>query len=233
MIQPALVTVPVHSNQPQYLYLVAVLMHSNRVIIFSLLQNVHSAHSVCKMMKQETKTRGRELPGMEALSFTVLVAHDGVGVATTGCGGRHWFSFFFPLLRCAIFFLCFFVPLLTVFLPLCSNFVAVRLVLVVSLVATKRRTGRGTWRMLLRFFSVFFSSCSCLLLVFLFSIHSTLSLPLLAFFFFFFPSVSPLSFSIMSSFSPSLCLLLLCSTLFFFVSFSFFGFYRPKNALRW
>jgi len=113
----------------------------------------------------------------------VLVAHGGVGVATIGCGGRRWFSFFFPLLRCAIFFLCFFVPLLTVFLPLCSNFVAVRLVLVVSPVATKRRTGRCTQRMLLQFFSVFSSSCSCLLLVFLFSVHSTLSLPLLAFFF--------------------------------------------------
>jgi len=38
--------------------------------------------------EQETETGGRELPGMEALSFTVLVAHGGVGVATTGCGGR-------------------------------------------------------------------------------------------------------------------------------------------------
>jgi len=69
---------------------------------------VHSAHSACKERKWETKTRGRELPGMEALSFTVLVAHGGVGVAAAGYGGRRWFSFFSPLLRCAVFFLCFF-----------------------------------------------------------------------------------------------------------------------------
>jgi hypothetical protein len=54
-------------------------------------------------MKWETKTRGGELPGMEALSFTVLVAHDGVGVAVAGYGGRRWFSFFSPLLRCVVF----------------------------------------------------------------------------------------------------------------------------------
>jgi len=39
----------------------------------------------------------------------VLVAHGGVGVAATGYGGRRLSSFFFPLLRCAIFFPCFFV----------------------------------------------------------------------------------------------------------------------------
>jgi hypothetical protein len=46
---------------------------------------VHCARFACKKMKWETKTRGRELPGMEALSFTVLVPHSGVGVAAVGC----------------------------------------------------------------------------------------------------------------------------------------------------
>jgi hypothetical protein len=53
---------------------------------------------------------------MEALSFMVLVSNGGVGVVAAGCGGRRWFSFFFPLLSCAVFFLCFF-SLLAVFLP--------------------------------------------------------------------------------------------------------------------
>ena len=39
----------------------------------------------------------------------MLVAHGGVDVAATGCGGRRWSSFFFPLLRCAFFFPYFFV----------------------------------------------------------------------------------------------------------------------------
>jgi len=76
---------------------------------------VHSARSACKERKWETKTRGRELPGMEALSFTVLVAHGCIGVAIAGYSGRHWFSFFSPLLRCDVFFLCFFLSV--VFLP--------------------------------------------------------------------------------------------------------------------
>jgi len=46
----------------------------------------------------------------------VLAAHGGVGVMAAGCGGRHWFSFFSLLLRCVIFFLCFF-SLSAVFLP--------------------------------------------------------------------------------------------------------------------
>jgi hypothetical protein len=50
---------------------------------------VHSAHSTCKKMKWETKTRGRELPGMEALSFTMLVAHGGIVVAEASCSDRH------------------------------------------------------------------------------------------------------------------------------------------------
>jgi hypothetical protein len=53
---------------------------------------------------------------MEALSFTVLVAHGGVGVVAADCGVRRWFSFFFPLLHCVVFFLCFF-SLSAVFLP--------------------------------------------------------------------------------------------------------------------
>jgi len=60
--------------------------------------------------------------------------------------------------------LCFFFGSLlsTVFLPLCSGFVEVLLVLAVPLVAMKMRTGRGTRRMLLQFFfSVFSSSSSC------------------------------------------------------------------------
>jgi hypothetical protein len=35
---------------------------------------MHSARFACKKMKWDRKTRERELPGMEALSFTVLVA---------------------------------------------------------------------------------------------------------------------------------------------------------------
>jgi hypothetical protein len=104
-------------------------------------------------MKWETKKRGRELPGMEALSFTVLVAHNGVGVVAADCGGRRWFSFFSPLLRCAVFFLCFLFPLSTVFLPLCSGFVVV---LLVQVVAAKRKTGGGLRRTLLRLLCIFF-----------------------------------------------------------------------------
>jgi hypothetical protein len=74
-------------------------------------------------MKLETKTRGIGLPGMEALSFTMSVAHGGIGVATTGCGGKHCFLFFYPLFRFASVFL-FFCSLssLSLFLsfPVCS-----------------------------------------------------------------------------------------------------------------
>jgi hypothetical protein len=91
-----------------------------------------------RKMKWETKMRGRELPGMEALLFTVLVAHGGVVVAATGYCGRRCFSFFSPLLRRAVCSLCFLFPLTTMFLPLCSGFVKV------LLVAAKRKTGSGT-----------------------------------------------------------------------------------------
>jgi hypothetical protein len=60
-------------------------------------------------MKLETKTRGIGLPGMEALSFTMPVAHGGIGVAATGCGGKHCFLFFYPLFWFASVFLFFFV----------------------------------------------------------------------------------------------------------------------------
>jgi hypothetical protein len=74
-------------------------------------------------MKLETKTRGIGLPGMEALSFTMSVAHGGIGVPTTGCGGKHCFLFFYPLFRFASVFL-FFCSLssLSLFLsfPVCS-----------------------------------------------------------------------------------------------------------------
>jgi len=39
-------------------------------------------------MQWEIKMRGRELPGMEVFSFTVLLAHGGVIIAAAGCGGR-------------------------------------------------------------------------------------------------------------------------------------------------
>jgi hypothetical protein len=66
------------------------LMHSNRVIIsFSLQKRAK--------MKLETKTRGIRLPGMEALSFMVLVAQGGAGVVAAGCGGKRCFFFFSPL----------------------------------------------------------------------------------------------------------------------------------------
>jgi hypothetical protein len=64
-------------------------------------------------MKLETKTRGIGLPGMEALSFTMSVAHGGIGVATTGCGGKHCFLFFYPLFRFASVFLFFLFTLLS------------------------------------------------------------------------------------------------------------------------
>jgi hypothetical protein len=145
-------------------------------------------------MKWETKTRGGELPGMEALSFTVLVAHDGVGVAVAGYGGRRWFSFFSPLLRCVVFFLCFLFPLSTVFLPLCSGFVKV------LLVAVKRKTGDGTWRTLLRFLCIFFffllpSTRASLCFLFFSSVHCSLSSFSfsLSFSFFYLFSLVPLS----------------------------------------
>jgi hypothetical protein len=169
-------------------------------------------------MKWETKTRGRELPGMEALSFMVLVAHGGVGVAAADCGGKHWFSFFSSLLWCVVFFLCFLFPLSTVFLPLCSGFVEVLLVLTVLLVVAKRKTGGGTRRTLLRFLCIFFFFLlpsvvllSAFCLFHLFFVHSHLSLSLLAF----------LSFSYSPLF-PSLSLFLLCSTLLSLPPF-FFG----------
>jgi hypothetical protein len=107
-------------------------------------------------MKWATKTRGRELPGMEALLFTVLVAHGGVVVAATGCGGRHCFSFFSPLLHRAICSLYFLFPLTTMFLPLCNGFMEVLLVLAMSLVAAKRKTGGGMQGTLLWFLCLFF-----------------------------------------------------------------------------
>jgi len=60
---------------------------------------------------------------MEALSFTMPVAHGGIGVAATGCGGKHCFLFFYPLFWFASVFL-FFCSLssLSLFLsfPVCS-----------------------------------------------------------------------------------------------------------------
>jgi hypothetical protein len=85
-------------------------------------------------MKWETKTRGRELHGMEALLFMVLVAHDGIVVAAASCAARLCFSFLFPLLCRAVCSFCFSFPLSIVFLPLCSGFVEV------LLVAVKRKT---------------------------------------------------------------------------------------------
>jgi hypothetical protein len=92
-------------------------------------------------MKLETKTRGIGLPGMEALSFTMLVDHGGVGVAAAGCGGKRCFFFFFsPLFRFASVFLCFFsFTLLSLFLSFIHSllffFVSVLLSLLSSLAA--------------------------------------------------------------------------------------------------
>jgi len=85
---------------------------------------VHSARSTCRKMKLETKTRGIGLPGMEALSFTMLVDHGGVGVAAAGCGGKRCFFFFFsPLFQFASVFLCFFsFTLLSLFLYFIHSF---------------------------------------------------------------------------------------------------------------
>ena len=92
----------------------------------------------------------------------------------------------------------------TVFLPLCSGFVEVLLVLAVPLVAAKRRTSRGTL-LLCFFFPVFSSSSSRILLCF---IHSPpYSLPSLSF---------SLRFSFLSLFSS---LLMFTLSLFFFFSF--------------
>jgi hypothetical protein len=67
----------------------------------------------------------------------------------------------------------FFVPLSTVFLPLCSGFVEVLLVLAVQLVAAKRKTGGGPRRTLLQLLCIFFffllpSACSSFTLLSLF-----------------------------------------------------------------
>ena len=157
-------------------------------------------------MKWETKTRGRELPGMEALSFTVLVAHGGVGVAIAGCGGRRWFSFFSPLLRCAVFFLCFLFPCQRCS---CLSVVASWRCCWCWRCSWWRRRGRlAVVRGGLCFsFSVFSSFSSCLLLVLLslfslyfslrFSFFSLFSyVPLSVFFFLLFPHW------FFSSFSP-------------------------------
>ena len=196
MIQPGLVTIPVHSNQPKYNYPVTVLMHSNRVIVCSFAcRNVHSARSACKTMNKKQK-QGEE-NCLEWRRFrsrywwltVALVSRQPAVVADVSRPSS--FLCFGVLSSSAVLFSF---PLLTVFLSLCSDFVAVRLVLAMPLVAAKRRTGRGTQRTLLRFFSVFSSSSSCLLLVFLLFVHSTLSLSLLAFLSFpFCSSLFPLS----------------------------------------
>jgi hypothetical protein len=173
---------------------------------------MHSACSACKKMKWETKMRGRELPRMEALSFMVLVAHGGIVVMEAGCGDRHWFSFFSPLLHRV-----FHSPY-----QQCSCLSAVaswrccwwrrrgRLVVV--------RGGRCFC------FSVFSSSSSCLLLVLLsvlffllFFVHSPLSL-----FSFIFSFFSPLFPSLFFLFFPS-------ST----SSLPFLAFIGQLNALWW
>jgi hypothetical protein len=45
------------------------------------------------------------------------VGRGGAVVMVDGCGGRRWFFFFSPLLRC-FFFLCFSFVLSTIFFPL-------------------------------------------------------------------------------------------------------------------
>jgi hypothetical protein len=150
-------------------------------------------------MKWETKTRERELPGMEALSFTVLVAHNGVGVAVAGYGGRHWFSFFSPLFRCVIFFLCFLFP--------CQQCSCLSRWLCGGDVGVSSVVGGGKeedwwWyakdAALVSLYFLFlppaFCWCFSLLFVFfcLFFVHSSLSLSLSFSFFFLFSSV-PLS----------------------------------------
>jgi hypothetical protein len=136
---------------------------------------------------------------MESLSFTVLVAHGGVGVVAAGYGGRHWFSFFSPLFRCIVFFLCFFVPSVNSVLASLGGFVEVMLVLAVLLVAAKRKTGGGTLRTLLQFLCIFFffllPSTGASLCFSFFSVRSSFT-PLsrsLSFSFFFLFSSVPLS----------------------------------------
>ena len=149
---------------------------------------------------------------MEALSFTVLVAHGGVGVATAGYGGRRWFSFFSPLFRGVVFFLFFFGPPVNSVLASLGGFVEVML-----LVAAKRKTGGGTLRTLLRFLCIFFffllPFAGASLCFSFFSVHSSFTHPSLSLsrsfsFFFLFSSVH------LSRFFFSVPLSLLSSPLF-------------------
>jgi hypothetical protein len=181
--------------------LVTVLMHSNRLIIFLAAETwiVHVLHA--------RDQPGRREEGEECYlewRCSSSWAHGGVVVAAAGCGGRRCFSFFSPMLRRAVCFLCFSFPLSTVSLPLCRDFVAVRLVLAVPLVEEKRRTGRGTRRTLLRILCIFFfyllPSAGASFLRSLYSLSFSLSLS-----FFSLPLCSPISvffFSVL--FSPSL-----------------------------
>ena len=138
-VNPDKLLCPCTVTSPKHNYPVTVLMHSNRVIISSCLQNVNCARSTCKNMKLETNTRGIGLPGMEALSFTVLVAHGGVGVAAAGCGGKRCFFFFSPLFWFVSVFLCFFCSLSSLSFSLSFTllyfFVSVLLSLLSSLAA--------------------------------------------------------------------------------------------------
>ena len=112
----------------------------------------------------------------------------------------------------------------TVFLLLCSGFVEVLLVVAVPLVAAKR-TDRGKRRILLRFFSVFSSSSSYLLLCF---VHSPLSFSLS--FFFLFPSPLFPYLNIFFLLSSCLPLCLLFSFLFFYLT-SFLLCFSPRYII--
>jgi len=141
----------------------------------------------------------------------VLVDHGGIGVAAADYGGKRCFFFFSPLFRLYYLLTLVFCSLLsTMFLPLYSGFMEVLLVLAVPLVASKRRTGRGTQRLLLWFlFCIFFffllpSACVSVLP----SLYSLLFSLSFSFFSLLFLSVSPLSLFFFFSLSRLLCLLL-------------------------
>ena len=168
------------------------------------MQNVHCARSACKKMNSERRRGEENYMGrwarMDELTVMLVAILGGIAVAVAVVVNAATSS----SLLCfgyAFFLLCFCSLLSTVFLLLCSGFMEVLLVLAVPLVAAKRRTGRGKRRMLLRFFSVFSSSSSCLLLCF---VHSPLSFSL-SFFFLSLPLCSPISVFFSSVlFSPSL-----------------------------
>jgi len=177
------------------------LMHSNRVIIF-LVSQKRAQYTFC--MQEDVmwnKDEGKRI------TWNGSVVVHGAGGSRWHCYRGNWLwwqTLILLLLSYALLYyllpLFFLFQLSIVFLPLCSGFVEVLLVLAVLLVVGKRKIGDGLWRTLLRFLCIFFFHlllsacasfcfiCSLSLSPFSFSLRFFLfpisSVPLSVFFFF-------------------------------------------------